>query len=138
MDVEECEDKGIIRKTRSDKNLINSLIEMSYLKEELVKNSKIDEKSVHCFLPMAYDSLREVLEAFCILEGYKVINHECLGKLIKKLMPEFDYFLFDRFRYVRNGINYYGTKIGLEEGKSLIEKIFLMKKKIINKVKEKL
>lgn len=80
MDVEECKDKGIIRNTRIDRNFIKSLIEMSDIKEQAVRNSEINSLSINAYFPMAYDSLREVLEGFCILHGYKVGNHECLGK----------------------------------------------------------
>ena len=34
---------------------------------------------------MAYDSLRETFEALCILKGYKVTSHICLGELLKNL-----------------------------------------------------
>ncbi len=40
---------------------------------------------------------------------------------------------FDRLRYARNSINYYGVKIDFEQGKKLIEKIFRMRKTIIEK-----
>lgn len=138
MDIKECKDTGIIRRTRIDSHLATSLLEMSDIKEKSTKKEVLDELSVNAYFPMAYDALREVLEAYCLLEGYKVGNHECLGKLMKELLPDFDLFLFDRFRYARNGINYYGKKIGLEEGNLLIEKMFLMKKELVLKIKNKI
>ena len=136
MDVEECEKKGIIRKTRKDNNLVKSIIDISNIKEETINQTKLNSRNVNAFIPMAYDSLREIMEACCVMHGFKVINHDCLGKLVKKLKPEFDPNSFDRFRYIRNGINYYGTKTDLEEGKTIINKIFKLRKQILKNIKK--
>ena len=116
------------QKTNINKELIKSLIETSDLKEKTVKRSVIDEISASSFVSLAYDSLREILEAICILNGYKVLSHVCLGELLKEINQEFDFNSFDRFRYIRNGINYYGTHIEPNQGKEIIKNIFEMKK----------
>ena len=133
MDLEDCYGKNFIKKTRIDKELIRSLIEMSKIKEDSVNNAKIDKTNISAYVSMAYDSLRETLEALCILKGYKVISHTCLGELLKTLVSDFDFFSFDRFRYVRNGINYYGTKVDYNQGKEIIHKMFKMKSNITKK-----
>jgi uncharacterized protein (UPF0332 family) len=133
MDLDDCYKKNFIKKTRIDKGLIRSLIEMSKIKENSVNNAKIDEINISAYLSMAYDSFRETLEALCILKGYKVTSHICLGELLKNLIPEFDFVNFDRFRYVRNGINYYGTKVDYQQGKEVIIKMFKMKSEITKK-----
>jgi hypothetical protein len=130
MDLEECREKGFIRKIKINTNLVKSLIEISSIKEKSVMEIELNDININAFLPMAYDSLREILEAYCILYGFKVGNHICLGKLVKKLNPKFDLILFDRLRYMRNGINYYGNKVDLNQGKEIIHKIFLLKKEI--------
>ena len=130
MDLNECYKNGFIKKTKIDKGLIISLIEMSDIKEEIVKTVTINKISISAYLSMSYDSLRETLEAICISKGYKVLNHICLGELLRTLVEDFDFSEFDRFRYIRNGINYYGTKIDFEQGKEVIGKIFKMKKKL--------
>jgi len=48
-------------------------------------------------------------------------------------LKDFDYNEFDRLRWTRNSINYYGTKIGLSQGKEFIKKIFQMKKYLLNR-----
>jgi hypothetical protein len=138
MDLNECKRKGYIRKTKANTSLIKSLIEISNLKEKTVKSVNIDEENVSAFLPMAYDSVRGLLEAFCVLYEFKVTSHVCLGELMNELMDDFDYNDFDRFRYIRNSINYYGEKIGFEEGNEIIKKIFDMKVKILEKIKFKM
>lgn len=62
MDLKECEKKKIIRKTKVDTNLVKSIIEISSIKEETVKQVKLDDNNINAFLPMAYDSLREILK----------------------------------------------------------------------------
>tara|TARA_Y100000310_G_C20699965_1_gene828830 strand:+ start:5100 stop:5516 length:417 start_codon:yes stop_codon:yes gene_type:complete len=135
MDLDECKRKGFIKPTRKNISLVNSLVEVSELKMETVNKAVIDEKSITAYVPMAYDALREVLEALCILKGYKITNHICIGSFLKSLFSDFDLVSFDRFRYVRNGINYYGKKIGLDEGNEIIKSIFLLRKKILERIK---
>ena len=132
MDLKECLKKGLIKKTRIDENLINSLIEMSNIKEEAVNLSKFDERNISAYVSMSYDSLREVLEALCISKGYKVLSHICIGELLKDILDNFDYEDFDRLRWIRNSINYYGEKVDFSQGKEIIHKIFLIKKKIVS------
>ena len=134
MDLEECYKKGYIKKTRVNIELIKSLVEMSNIKEMTIKSAKINDLNISAYVSMAYDSLRESLEALSISKGYKVSSHLCLGELLKTLIKDFDFNSFDRFRYVRNGINYYGTKIDFMQGKEIIKKIFEMKKDIIKDI----
>ena len=136
MDLRECKNKGIIRKIKIDKNLVSSLMQMSDMKEKTIEQVELNEITINAFLPIAYDSLREILEAYCILHGFKVGNHDCLGKLSKQLEPDFDLNSFDRFRYARNGINYYGTKMDLTQGKILIKGILKLKSEMVKKTKK--
>lgn len=132
MDLNECFNKGLIKKIKVDKELIKSLIEMSDIKEETVATANINEKNISAYVSLAYDSLREILEALCILNGYKVLSHICIGELLKNILKDFDYEEFDRLRWIRNSINYYGEKVDFEQGKEIIKKIFITKRKILN------
>lgn len=131
MDLDECYRKGSIRKTKIDRGLILSLIEMAEIKEIAVNTAKINEINISAYVSLAYDSLREILEALCISKGYKVTSHICTGELLKTLAANFEFYEFDRFRYIRNSINYYGIKIDFEQGNELIKKIFSLKKRLI-------
>jgi len=133
MEIDDCYRKGLIKKARADKELVKSLIEMSEIKETAVNKANINAFNISAYVSMAYDSLREVLEAICILNGFKVLSHICLGELLKKIIDDFDFNEFDRLRFVRNSINYYGTKIDFEQGKEILGKIFLMNKVLKNK-----
>lgn len=131
MDLEECRRKGFIRKTKINRELICSLIEMAKIKEITVTSAEINGINVSAYVSLAYDSLREILEALCVSRGYKVTSHFCTGELLRTLLENFEYSDFDRYRYIRNGINYYGTKIEFEQGKAIINKIFSLKNKLI-------
>ena len=135
MELNECYKRGFIKKTKPSTNLIKSLIEMSDMKELTVNEAKLNEVNISVYVSMAYDSLREVLEALCISKGYKVTSHICIGKLLKTLVIGFNFVDFDRLRYIRNSINYYGTKIDYDQGRELIKKIFKIKKDITNNFK---
>lgn len=133
MDLDECYKKGLIKRTRIDYELIKSLVEMSNINEQTVNNAVIDEINISSYVSLTYDSLREILEAICILKGYKILSHVCIGELLKILIDDFDYNEFDRMRYIRNGINYYGVQVDFEQGKEIIDKIFKMKNKLFSK-----
>ena len=133
MDLDECFRKGLIKQTKIDKDLIKSLIEMSNIKEKAVRNVNINKENISAYVSLAYESLREVLEALCILNGYKVLSHICIGELLKDIIGEFDYNEFDRLRWIRNSINYYGEKVEFEQGKIVIDEIFVIKNKILEK-----
>ncbi len=135
MDVEECKQKGFIRKTQPNRALVKSLIEMANGKEIAIQRAQYDEVTVSAYVSLAYDSLRESLEALCILYEYKVTSHICLGELLRTLKSDFKYHEFDRLRYIRNGINYYGEKIELMQGKEIIRKTLQMKQEILKDIK---
>jgi len=123
MDLDDCFRKGLIKKTNVNTELIKSLIEMSKIKELAVSSAKIDKINISAYVSLAYDALREILEAICISRGYKVLSHICIGELLKDVL--------DRLRWTRNSINYYGIKVDFEQGKEIIDKIFVMKNKFL-------
>ncbi|MBN1156627.1 hypothetical protein JXA85_03365 [Candidatus Woesearchaeota archaeon] len=135
MDLDECFRKGLIKKTNIDRDLIKSLVEMSSIKEKAVKTANVNKENISAYVSLAYDSLREVLEAVCILKGYKVLSHICIGEFIKEHLNEFDYEEFDRVRWIRNSINYYGKQVDFEQGKKIIENIFRIKRKMLSYTK---
>lgn len=66
MDLTECFKKQQIIKIAFNEYKVNSLIEMFDLKEEVVNQSTFSERNIAVYVSLAYDSLREVLEAICI------------------------------------------------------------------------
>ncbi len=97
MDLNECIKKGFIKKTEKNEELVRSLIEMATIRENVVKNTKLDALTISVVVSLAYDSLREVLEALCIMHEYKVLSHICIGELLKNILDDFDYGDFEQF-----------------------------------------
>jgi len=134
MDLNDCFNRKLIRKTKIDLELVESLFEMSDIKEKAVNTAKISQENISAYVSLAYDSLREFLEGICVNLGYKVLSHICIGELLKRELSYFDYGEFDRLRYIRNSINYYGVKIEFNQGKEIIKKIFALKVSLKKKI----
>jgi len=134
MDWKECIDKRFVKDTKKDENLMNSLIKSSEKKLETNKQLKLNETTASTKVCIVYDSLREILEAFAIKKGFKIYNHECFCSFLNEICKEF-YFSqeFDRFRRLRNQINYYGKDISINEAEIIIKEIILLRKRIISK-----
>jgi len=74
-----------------------------------------------------------VLESLCISKGYKVLSHICIVELLKDIIDDFYYDEFDRIRWIRNSINYYGKKVEYDQGVEIIKNTLRIKKTIIKK-----
>jgi hypothetical protein len=112
MDWEECRSKFIVKKVKPDKDMIESLLRSSDNKIETEQMLKMTEVTAASKLSLAYDSLREVLEALALKKGYKVYNHECYTAFLKEMLNEsVKGDEFDDIRKIRNAVNYYGKNI---------------------------
>ncbi len=138
MDWKECWEKRIVKNVSKDEELIKSLIELSKIQEKFVDIAKIDETTARIYLPLAYDSIRELIEALALKKGFKIYNHECYTAFLKEIIKESELGEeFDRIRKVRNSINYYGKKISIQDSKKVINSINLIRKKIKSLLEDK-
>ena len=134
MDWKECKEKRFVKEIKIDKSLIHSLIESSKKKIESNKRLMLDQITASTKVGIAYESIREVLESLAIKMGFKIYNHECFCSFLDEICKDRSSSIeFNRFRMIRNQINYYGKDISIEEAKSIIKEITLLRKKIINK-----
>src|SRR3989344_8719035 len=95
-------------------------------KNNLLSESKLplSEITAASKLSLAYDSLRELLEALALQKGYKVYNHECYTAFLKEIIGASDKGdEFDDLRKIRNAVNYYGKGISVEEAVYTIARI---------------
>jgi hypothetical protein len=107
-----------------DLPLIASLIKSSANKMKSENSLMISEITAASKLSLAYDSLRELLEASALKKGYKIYNHECYTAFLKEVIGEsVKGDEFDEIRKVRNAVNYYGKSISTEETTDIILKI---------------
>lgn len=116
MDWEECCNKKIAKSVIKDKALITSLIASSKRKQDSNKLLILNETTATTKISIAYDSIRELLEAITLEKGYKIYNHECYTAFLYHVCNErATARIFDGFRHLRNQINYYGKTIPKEE-----------------------
>ena len=77
MDWQECCKKRIVKEVQNDQNMIISLLKTSKNKATSEQKLEMNDITAVSKLSLAYDSLRELLEALALQRGYKVYNHEC-------------------------------------------------------------
>jgi len=71
-----------------------------------------------------YEGLREYCEAIGYLKGYKFLDHESISYFITEILREETLAnQFDRYRKLRNKINYYGEEINAETVQEAITQI---------------
>ena len=132
MDWKECKRKNLIKEAKVDKNLINSLVKSSLKKLQTQALLILNNDTASSKISLAYESLRDLLEALAIVNGYKIYNHECYCAFLKEILLKSSLGdEFDDLRKIRNSINYYGKEITSEEAKLILKSI----EDIIEKIK---
>lgn len=94
---------------------------------------EINQNSARKIMTNYYDVLRSILEAIAAIDGYKVYSHEAFKYFLIEKSELVIAEKFDRFRRIRNGLNYYGKNITPEEVKENVGEII----KLINELKKK-
>jgi hypothetical protein len=132
MDFNECLKKRIAKEVNEDKELIASLIKTSQNKSDSEKKLELSEVTSNSKISLLYDSLRELLEALAIKNGYKIYNHECYTHFLKEILNEsVKGDEFDELRKIRNSINYYAKDVSLDEAKDVLERIRRLREEIM-------
>lgn len=133
MKFEDFIREEIARKTTVNPSLIKSILKTSEQDLKVIKKIELNSVSARKVMSNYYDILRTVLEALALSKGYKIYSHEAFTSFLEfieeKNVPE----QFERFRKIRNRINYYGEEISAEEVKEHIEKIEILITKLKNK-----
>lgn len=126
-------DQQKARQAAPDIQLVKSLIKMSDSHIETIKQIELTEITAATIMTTYYEALRELVEAITAKNGYKVYSHEAFTYFFKELGEEWIASKFDRFRKIRNNINYYGKPIDKNSAESNITEI----EKIIKELKQK-
>lgn len=136
MDWEECCGKLLAKGVKQDFAMIKSLMKSSENKLKSELKLEMSEVTAASKLSLAYDSLRELLEALALKKGYKIYNHECYTAFLKEIMKEsLRGDEFDDVRRARNSVNYYGKEISPSEAEKIIFKIKSLRDFAINLLK---
>ncbi len=96
----------------------------SQAKERLldIQSLPLNERNASFRFEDAYEVIREALQAFLAIEGYKPYSHEAVLSfaLERKILSEAGIRRSDRYREIRNDINYRGKTVTLEEAREII------------------
>jgi len=137
MKLKDFIETGLVRKASKDVSLAKSLINTAENDLKFLKSLKIDNNSARKIMSNYYDILRSILEAVSILNEYKIYSHEAFTYFLKEKGEYLIAEKFDRFRRIRNSINYYGKTISIEEVKEnsveIVKLIEELKRKYLKK-----
>ena len=121
MDWKTCRKERLVKEIKPDNNLVASLITSSGRKQECSKMLPLSEVTAAAKISLAYDALREILEALSVSKGCKIYNHDCYCAFLKEILHEYAMSEeFDKFRKLRNRINYYGKDISANDAELLL------------------
>lgn len=136
MDWKECLIKRIVKEVNPEKDLIDSLIKSSENKLKSSDKLPLENFALTSKFILLYDSVRELLEALALREGYKIYNHECYVSFLKEILEdESNSERFDKIRSIRNKVHYYGEEISMKDALEIINKTKSLLKEIKNKLK---
>ncbi len=112
------------KKITPNKIRASSIFKSSTQAIETAKIIPLNINSTKTILREFYEGLREYCEAIGFLQGYKFLDHESISFFIRDILKEQTiYQKFDRYRKIRNSINYYGDDIDIETVKEAIIEI---------------
>ena len=120
MDWYGCIKNRTVKEISKDENKTQSFKKIIEIK---IKSADVlPEELYYSKITLLYDALRTLLEIQALNKGYKIYNHECYTAFLKEILNmsrEAD--MFNSLRKVRNGINYYGKEIVIEEAEEIIK-----------------
>ena len=117
-----------------DKEKIKSLIASSKSNVEVAQSIELNEKSSTVIFREIYESIRQLGDAVWWLKGYEPLDHDISLEILKdlRIKNNLELNFLERFRKIRNGINYYGDAVSIETVKEALNEI----PKIIDSLKK--
>ena len=107
--------EGYAKEVKKDKLRAQSLIKSAEDTILATKDIYLKDYNYKTVLRELYEALRQYCEAVGYVYGYKFLSHEVITIFLKEILKEERISLeFDRYRKLRNGINYYGRDVSKE------------------------
>lgn len=124
MNFENSLINGKAKKIMPNKIRASSIFKSSIQAIETAKTIQLNQSTLKSILRELYEGLREYCEAIGYLRGYKFLDHESIGYFLRDILKEQSVSMkFDRYRKLRNGINYYGEDVDIETVKEAMMEI---------------
>jgi len=133
MKFEDFIREGKVRRAEKDISLAKALYKNTVNDLKYLGQQKIEEISARKIVSNYYDCLRAILESISAIKGFKIYQHEAFTPFLKENGEELASIKFDRFRKIRNRINYYGEDVSVEEAKDIAKEIQKLTEYFINK-----
>lgn len=124
MNFENSLVSGKTKKIIPNKIRASSIFKSSIQAIKTAKMIQLNQNTSKSILRELYEGFREYCEAIGYLRGYKFLDHESIGYFLRDILKEQSISMkFDRYRKLRNGINYYGEDVDIETVKEAIIEI---------------
>ena len=107
--------RGLVKKKKVDLNLAIALKKTSEIDLEFLNGVDVNKISARKVVSGYYDVLRMILEGIGAMKGYKIYSHEAFAYFLGEIGENSMFDKFDRFRLIRNKINYYGKNVSCDE-----------------------
>lgn len=131
MNFEDSLAAGKVKKVVPNSIRASSIFKSSVQAIETAKLIQLSPMSSKSVMRELYEGLREYCEAIGYLRGLKFLDHESITYFLKdELKEQAISARFDRYRKLRNGINYYGEDIDIETVKEAAAEIPALVKKL--------
>ena len=131
MNFESCLEDGTAKLVMPNSSRASGLFISSKQAVETAIIIPVQQNTLKSILRELYEGLGEFCEGLGYQRGYKFQDHESTGYFIRDILGEPSVAsVFDRYRRLRNGINYYGEDVDIETVKEAIIEIPMLVKKL--------
>ncbi len=115
-------EEGKVVKKHPDPSEARSLFAQAKARLEDLRALPLGEANAPFRFEDAYEALREAVQAFLSLRGYKPYSHEAVFAfaLEQELLPEGRARTADRYREIRNDISYRGKRVTVQEAEEIL------------------
>ncbi len=138
MNFNFCINEGKVKRVIKNNIRAKSLFKSGIQAIETAKIIPLKDTTFKTIFRELYEGLREYCEAIGYLDGYKFLDHESISYFLRDNLKEIVISnKFDRYRKLRNGINYYGEDIDVETIKEALIEIPQLIKSLEKYSKEK-
>ena len=138
MDWDHCIRTREAKPISPDQDMAAALRKTSMHKAFSAAQLEMREETIAAKISLSYDAVRELLEAFALLKGFKIYNHVCYASFLSTVLNQETLAEeFDILRKVRNDINYYGKAVSETEAETVLERLETLRQ-ALRKLMEKL
>lgn len=124
MRWETCFDEHIVHTQVAEADQISKLIEQSKNTFHTARKIDFTRRTARSKALLAYDSVREALEALAAQNGYEIHNHECYKAFLREVVGAASAATtFDELRRRRNKLEYDAASITVDDARSYVNQV---------------